>query len=132
MRLQRLAIIGLLALVGCGDGGERTANDLRQIGLAYHGYCDAQRKGPASEKDLAPYYENSERLSGALRSGRYVFLWGVSVMDLGKRTYVVIGYEKDVPTSGGYVLFANASVRKMSAQEFQSAAKAKAKEKDKP
>jgi hypothetical protein len=37
----------------------------------------------------------------------------------------VLGYEAEVPTKGGQVLMGDASVRKMTAQEFQAAPKPK-------
>jgi hypothetical protein len=121
------ALFALVLAAGC-QGDQKKVNDLKMIGVAYHNFCDTFKRGPADEKELAPYYENDARLSEALRSGRYVFLWGVSVEDIqadAGTTATVLAYEADAPAKGGHVLMADASVRSMTPQEFQAAPKAK-------
>jgi len=103
----------------------RTQNDLKQIGLAYHNLLAATNKAPTRVEDLAPFYENDARLTGALREGRLVFLYGAHIKDMVQGTSnTVLGYTKETPTDGGSVLMADGSVRTMTAQEFQAAAKA--------
>jgi hypothetical protein len=124
-----VAALSLLVLAGRAraDDKEVTANDLKQIGLAYHNHCDATNKAPAQAKDLAPYLENNKRLLGHLDSGRIVFLYGKTVAEIAKTTgtsVTVLAYEQDVPTRGGQVLMADGSVKKMTADEFKKADKA--------
>lgn len=128
--VRMLALIALVAAAGC-QGDRKTMNDLKVLGVAYHNYCDANVHGPASEKDLAPFYENDARLSEALRTGKYVFLWNVGARDIVADSGLpstVLAYEADAPTKGGYVLMADASVRSMTPEEFQAAPKAKARQ----
>ncbi len=125
-----LTVFGaVLLLSGTAQAQTRTANDLKQIGLAFHNHCDAIAKAPTKGADLAPYLENNKRILDLLASGEIVFLYGVSVQDLVKSgkglSKIVIGYEKVVPTKGGYVLFGDGSVKKMTPEEFKQAPLAK-------
>jgi hypothetical protein len=102
------------------------ANDLKQIGLAYHNYNDANQKAPLKADDLGPYVENNKKLLDALKGGDYVFIYGVTPLQMTQGTSnTVLGYEKDTPTKGGYALYGDASVKKMTADEFKKAILAK-------
>jgi hypothetical protein len=57
----------------------------------------------------------------AVKDGVYVVLWNAKS---GAPGTAIVAYEKDVPTKGGMVADLNASVRRMTAQEFQAAPKA--------
>jgi hypothetical protein len=66
----------------------------------------------------------------AVKSGNVVVLWGAPTQgegDVGKANEMVVAYEKDVATQGGYVLLSAGSVRKMTAAEFSAAPKAGSK-----
>ena len=107
----------------------RRRDNLRAIGLAYHSLHDAAIKAPAGPNDLAPYLQDSPEAAQALRSGEVVFLYGVSLQDIirsgAATSQTVIAYEKDVPTWGGLVLFADAAVQKLKPHEFRNAKLAK-------
>jgi hypothetical protein len=106
-------------------------NDLQQIAMAFHGYCESNpNRGPAKAEDLAPYFENNKRLLDLLKSGDIVFPYNVSLHELsrlGGLSNVVLAYDKGVPTEGGYVVMADAAPRRMSADEFKKATVAKGK-----
>ena len=51
-------------------------------------------------------------------------IWGVKVRD-GASGSNVVAYEKDTATKGGVVLLENGELKKLSAEEFQAAPKAK-------
>ena len=61
-------------------------------------------------------------------------IYGVPLRDIPDppgTSKTIIAYEKDVPTKGGYVVMANGmTLRQMTAAEFQSAPKAKARKND--
>jgi hypothetical protein len=59
---------------------------------------------------------------GKVRNGELVYVWGAGLAPGGT---LVIAYEKKAETEGGWVLLQDGTVKKISAGEFQSAAKAK-------
>jgi hypothetical protein len=126
--LWGVLVLGMsVAASGCGND-QKVSNDLKQLGIAYYSYYNAVGKAPTGPKDLEPYYERDPKLTQALDSGQYVFLWNVSFRDLikggGTGATTVLAYEKDVPTRGGLVLMGDANVRRMTPQEFTQAPKA--------
>jgi len=102
-----------------------TANDLKQIGLAYHNHIDAVSRAPQKAEDLAPYFDNSKKLLDHLKSKRIEFYYGVGIAQMTEGTSnTILAYEKDAPDKGGQVLFGDGSVRKLTADEFKKAPKA--------
>jgi hypothetical protein len=141
MKLRRigttLAFLSIAAWMMACSGFEQArqrqidSNELKQIGLAWHNYCDTNRKGPSRPEDLFQYMGGSNAPpSQALKSGKYVFLWGVSVSDIASARdgpgtgRTVLAYAATVPASGGLVLMADASVEQMTAAQFNAATKA--------
>jgi hypothetical protein len=126
-----LTTLGLLiATSGVRADDERvTANDLKQIGLAYHGYADANGgRAPKSAEDLAPYFENSKKLLDHLKTKRIEFFYGVRLVEMTEgSSNTVLAYEKDVPTKGGFALYGDGSTKKLTAEEFKKATLAKKK-----
>jgi len=108
-----------------------TANELKQIGLAYHNYVDANKgKPPAKGEDLAPYLENNKKLVDALKSGDVVFVFGVGLLDMKDGTSnTVLAYPKGADKEGGLALYGDGSVKKLSADDFKKAIIAKPKDK---
>jgi hypothetical protein len=102
----------------------QTTNDMKRIGLAYLNYINNNKgKAPQKVDDLAPLLENEKRCLETLKAGTLVFNYGIGVPELARdgSAKVVLIYEKDVPTKGGYVAFADISVKKMSADEYKKA-----------
>jgi hypothetical protein len=118
--------LGLLLLAGCDRGGKmREMNDLKAIGIMYHEHAAVATKAPESAADLKPYAGTSPEAYQALVDGRVVFIYGVRHVDMSAGTAnTVLGYLKDTPTAGGYALFGDGSVRKLSAEEFKQQPKA--------
>jgi hypothetical protein len=124
---KALCLTAVLLLAGGARAADVTANDLKQIGLAYHNMNDATNKAPAKAKDLAPYFENSKKLLNFLESGQIVFLYNVRLQQIlggAGTSNTVLAYVKEAPTKGGLVLMADGSVKKMTADEFKKAPKA--------
>jgi len=106
---------------------KKASNELKELALAYHSFASAnQDKAPANLDELSQFLSKDGKVVEAMKEGKYVFLYGVPLrsMTLGT-TNTVLAYEKDVPTRGGLVAMADASVKTMTAQEFQAAPKAK-------
>jgi hypothetical protein len=102
----------------------KKVNDLKQIGLAYHNFVSAMGKPPTSAADLEPYLEKDSKVPAAIKDGTYVVYWNVKFTDLTNGTSnTLLGYEKDAPTQGGAVLFADGSAKTLTVEDFAKAAK---------
>jgi hypothetical protein len=107
---------------GAAPTDARSANDLKQIGLAYHNLVAVDGKAPAKAEDLAPYFDNNKRLLDLLKNEDIVFFYNVTPTQMTAGTSnTVLAYVKDAPDKGGLVLMGDASVKKMSAEEFKKA-----------
>jgi len=119
-------LVALLALLVLGGGARAaddvTANDLKQIGLAYHNHLDATNKAPAKPEDLAPYFQNNKRLLDHLKSERIRFIYNVGIKDMVDGTSnTILAHERAAPTKGGLVLYGDGSVRKLTVDEIKKA-----------
>jgi hypothetical protein len=127
------AILGLWASSASAQANARTANDLKQIGLAYHLCIDGTGRPPAKAEDLAPFMCNDKRLVDLLKNEDIVFFYRVGIAQMTNGTSkTILAYDKEVPDKGGLVLMGDGSVQKLSVDEFKKAHKAgKVKEKAK-
>jgi hypothetical protein len=122
---------GLALLAGCsagpsGGGGDAAAAPpaLQEVNDLLHAAGAA--RPPTNLADLNRYKGKFLRGYEAVKSGEIVVLWGTPVQGEGEvgQNEQVMAYEKDVPTSGGYVLMSAGTIKKMSASEFNAAPKA--------
>jgi hypothetical protein len=130
IRIRHVAVVAVLALLaGCSSrpgAGEAAAappalDDLNEL---LHAAGQSGRT-PSKLADLDRYKGKHSLAYEAVKSGDVVVLWGTAPKGEGQAGQgdVVIAYEKTVPTSGGYVLMAAGTVKKMTADEFASAPK---------
>jgi hypothetical protein len=110
---------------GGGGGDPKTANDLKEIGLAIHQYNGDFAKAPTKADDIKKYLEpkNADAVMARLNSGEIVVFWGVSIADMmkaGSTGDTVLAHHRDAPTKGGQVLMGDASVRKVTAEVFKT------------
>ncbi len=106
----------------------RTEKDIKQLTLAYSSYHSANDgKGPKRVEDLEPFFDNDKRVLEALKSGTLVINFGIEAATLQEdgASDIALVYEKDVPSKGGYVGFADMNVKKIRADEFKKAIVAK-------
>jgi hypothetical protein len=131
----RLATCLVLAagLAGCaasdkgGDAGGPTASDaLQQVANMIRDYTSANGRPPAKFADLAQFQNLYNVGYKAVESGEVVVVWGAPVAgEGGGGGKGVVAYEKSAGDSGGSVLLQDGTVKKMTAEEFKAAPKAK-------
>src|SRR5690242_9556320 len=119
--------IGLTAGCGGGSKGPGTADEgykaaLEELGQTLKSLAGEGRKPPAKMADLEPIEPMMAVAGPAIRSVDVVYLWGTGYAAGSNK---VMAYEKKVPTEGGYVLLQDGTVKKMTADDFKSAPKAK-------
>ena len=138
MTLARLITVPvalvLLFAAGCGSksggGGGSVApqaSTLQEVADLLRA-AGSDGRAPARVADLAKFATAYPGAYQAVKSGDVVVVWGAKMAGEGEAASAaanVIAYEKDAPTSGGYVLFTNGEVKQMTADEFKSAPKAK-------
>ncbi|VTR94515.1 Uncharacterized protein OS=Singulisphaera acidiphila (strain ATCC BAA-1392 / DSM 18658 / VKM B-2454 / MOB10) GN=Sinac_5777 PE=4 SV=1 [Gemmata massiliana] len=115
------------ALVGCSSDQPTGPSDDKKAALdEVYGLCQLraeQGKPPAQKADDLRNYENAYPLGFAVvRSGEVVVNWGTAPA-AGSES--VLAYQKDVPTAGGWAVLQNGVVKRMTADEFKAAPKAK-------
>jgi prepilin-type processing-associated H-X9-DG protein len=104
-------------------------NALRQIGLAYHNFWDTTGgKGPASQKDLAKFYENNANINKLLNDNIIVVIYGATMNSMTQGTSnTILAYEKDSDQGMRHVLFADGHPAVMNQADFDKAPKADGK-----
>jgi hypothetical protein len=131
MRSQILAIVALLGLTNVIQADDKvTANDLKQLGLAYHNFLDVSKgkSAPVKAEDLEPFLDQKvrEKILGFLKSGQIVFIYNVRIAEMIMGTSnTLIAYEKNTPEGGGPVLYGDGSVKTLTADKFDPASVAK-------
>jgi hypothetical protein len=75
----------ILPCCGCGQGEAQLRNDLKQVGLGYHNFHDANQQGPANWEEFLEFAKNSnEPLESyqRVRDAGYEVTWGVKFSEL--------------------------------------------------
>jgi hypothetical protein len=130
MRGTVIAIIvasGAGLIAGCTSSNTISSDDARKMALEELGQmlkalpADG-RKPPTKLAELEPVEPMIPLAGPMIRSGDIIYVWGAGYVAGGTN---VIAYEKSVSTDGGFALFEDGTVKKLSASEFQSAPKAK-------
>ncbi|TWU20632.1 hypothetical protein Pla52o_45100 [Novipirellula galeiformis] len=128
----------ILTLTGCTKPPAESAQakaDLGSIVLQYHQYVGEHREPPTHIDELAEFEAPFGWLQGnatvssqcttSLRSGNYVVIWSYNIAeDLQRNESVILAYHRDVPTSGGYVAFADGRARSLNKEQFAATDKA--------
>ena len=113
---------------GCGESkptrsvGDEHKDALTELGEMLKGLAAEGGKPPAKLAELEPVEPRIPVAGPAIRNGNIVYIWGAAYVAGGTQ---VVAYEKQAPEAGGYVLYQDGTVKKLSASEFQSAPKAK-------
>lgn len=146
MKYTRLfSVSGLMALLflvtACkkddpSKGGAESKDDAYQkalcqmFGLAYHNNIGNDNTAPQKAEDILKYCSSDQPIDIT----SFEIVYGVSEVEVPNADKLVLVYPKDVPTKGGYVCFLDGSVKRVTAEEFKSLAKATptASTKDRP
>ena len=99
-----------------------TQNDLRQIALAYKNFTASSpdKRGPKTQQEISPFYENSNRINAALDANQITVIWGIPNKDF--KSYDLLAYETDADRAGNrLVAMCDASVCVMGEQGFKLA-----------
>jgi hypothetical protein len=138
--MNRTTALALLALTlaGCSSDAPSPSDQqgppkdlmLVQVGGLVSSAASENRRAPQSLAEVAKFESTYPLGYAAVKSGDVVVIWGASVaaegdVAAGRAGTNVIAYEKQTPTEGGLVLLENGNVKKMSADEFKAAPKAK-------
>ena len=125
-----VALAGSLA-AGCSTPGSEPratepgpADDLLEVAGLLRDYTAEFRKGPARLADVAKHEPLYTRGYQAVKSGAIVVVWGVPMVGEGAGT-AVIAYEKKPETEGRNVLLQDGTIKRMTAEEFKAAPRAK-------
>lgn len=127
---RHLMILALVLAISTGctmgsnsaSGPKVTADDFKQLGLAFHNSLDSNRNGPQAFADLARFLPKQFDPS---KMQQIEFCYGVKLQEMTAGTSkTVVAFEKSIATNGGLVLFGDGNVKSMSAAEFGNAAKA--------
>jgi hypothetical protein len=97
--------------------------DLQQLGQYYLTYATVGQS-PKRLEDLSDLRRDLPKVYQAIQEGQYVVFWNANLNAPAGASNTILAYGKDVPTKGGVTLFLDGSVRNITAQEFQTAAKA--------
>jgi hypothetical protein len=120
--------------VGCsgpgGKGAEQTPEQqvLSEVADMLRATTQPNSRGPTKLADLNRVKSLYPRGYEAIKSGQVVDLWGTNSVkgegEIAKGGGEIVAYEKDAPSSGGYVLLSSGEVKQMTAAEFSAAPKA--------
>jgi hypothetical protein len=95
---------------------QQMANNLKQLGLAYHNFYDSNAKPPTGWSDVATFgvpTDVQQQLSA------YTVHWGTDIRKVTTGTAsFVLAYPPGAATAGGQVLMLDGSVQNVTAQEF--------------
>lgn len=125
-----LLVMTLPACGGMRDAAARQkkTNDIKQFLLAYHNCLDYNAKPPANQAEFTAHVAKSDPDAGAAVSrvlGQgYLVYWGTNPTKLAAgSSNTVLVYPGDAATNGGIVGLADGSTQRMTAAEFNAAAK---------
>jgi len=114
------AALFVILCVGCG-GDNRTVppvtQDLEEFWEMYKAHVDKAKKPPTKLEQLIPFEPLYANGYVAANEGRIVVLWGTPAGEADR----LLAYLNDAPQSGGEVLFADGTIKKLSAGSVQDA-----------
>lgn len=123
-------VLALAPLAGCGRSGADVAprnqgDNLQEVANMLRDFQSVANRGPNNLSELAQFQNDYAFGHAQVKAGDLVVVWGARMGgEGGGGSAGVIAYEKKTPTSGGWVLLANGTVKELSAADFGTTAKA--------
>jgi hypothetical protein len=130
----RRVIVGVVFLFGAGCSSSNNTSGtpdeifgsgLEEVGGLLRDFSTDTGRAPTRLGDVAKNEPLYPRGYQAIKSRSVTVIWGVKMPPEGQGGEEIIAYETQTGTKGGYVLSTNGKVKKMSADEFNSAPRAK-------
>ena len=121
-RTMGFLCLSILLCIGCQGTSTPpplTKIHLLNISLAYANFCDTNGRPPSNLDELAPFVVATETLH-ELREGKFVVIWNQKgAFGARQGTDVLVAYEQQTPERGGFVVFADGRVQRMSPVELE-------------
>ncbi len=123
-------VLSLLSMTGCGGAkievdpeknatgfsGREALLDLKEMLDTIASQKKPFPKGPADLAAWGPVFPAAEM---NLNTKQIVYVWGSKIDSANPND--IIGYEKDAPEKGGFVLMQDGNVKKLTVDEFKAA-----------
>ncbi len=108
--------------------------DLEVIVRVYQVFDEIEKKAPSKAEELGPWLAgekvDSKRLVDLIRNEDIIFIFNVRLLDIASgigTSHTILAYERDAPTEGGLVVYADRITKRLTAAEFKKANVAKPK-----
>jgi hypothetical protein len=119
-----------LILAGCGAIPEAhpippDERGLKELGQVYRSFAAKNKRGPKNLKELNIKGQQCPIAVEMINSGKLVVQWGAPLSPEGESSSAILAYIESAPKEGGNVLLQDGTtIKKMTPDEFKSAAKA--------
>ncbi len=132
-RLVVWTLIGLAGslITGCDQSLDRMrrSSEIRRLGLAYHTYHNVTGRAPKDLDDLRPQADQFPNLFSEIEQGQFVLIWDAFLYDDGQTNdRYVLGFEEQVPESGGFVLLGGGACQYLTPEQFAAMPKVSRRE----
>jgi hypothetical protein len=116
--------------LGCGKGGgqggaesermpaQLAMEDIREL---INAHVAAKKRPPRNLDDLGEFEPANPVGFASVQRGESIVFWGLAISG----GNAIVAHEKNAPSSGGFVLLQDGTVKKLTAVEFQAAPKVK-------
>ncbi len=119
--------IGVVATAGCGSGEQAEVFEPDGGLLDLKAFLEsAKASGQATTQEAAAPIISAVHLGADyyIRSGQIQYIWGTKLAEGPEAAGKVIAFQTAAATDGGWVLFQDGSLKRISAAEFAAAPKA--------
>src|SRR5262245_56798676 len=118
-RIGCLYLLAPLLVSGCGRTSNVEMKEVHSFGMAYHFYNAEKDRPPQQVEDLEAQSSEVPTLYKQIQQGEFIVVWNAALCpDGNENDKYVLGYEKGVPDSGGYVLLGGGFVTRMTPEQF--------------